>query len=1733
MSDKKTETPVTKPAEAQDQGFVYGDAPAKTQIDAWEGENDTDFASDSGEMSLANLHFGSRPDAEHLTSKPAHEQTDGAHQATDKASDTGSTRVEVLENVEGAAVAALSFDAGDAGDTVTYVVSDERFEVVDGQVQLKDGISLDFEADATLQITVTAQTEDGTVSEEIIDIGVIDVNDAPQDLALDGNSVAENDAGAVIGTLSVFDPDGDQNIVYTLNDDRFVVVDGEVRLADGVSLDHEEAATIDLTVTATDSGGLSTTETFTIEVIDVNERPTDLALDGNVVAENDAGAVVGTLSSFDPDAGDTVTYTVSDDRFVVVDSEVRLADGVSLDHEEAASIDLTVTATDSGGLSTSETFTIDVTDVNERPTDLALDGTVVAENDAGAFVGTLSSFDPDAGDTVTYTVSDDRFEVVGNEVRLVDGVSLDHEEAASIDLTVTATDSGGLSTSETFTIDVTDVNERPTDLALDGNVVAENDAGAFVGTLSSFDPDAGDTVTYTVSDNRFVVVDGEVRLANGVSLDHEQAASIDLTVTATDSGGLSTSETFTIDVTDVNEGPSDLALDGNSVAENEAGAFVGTLSSFDPDAGDMVTYTVSDDRFEVVGDEVRLANGVSLNHEDAANIEFTVTATDSGGLSTEQSFTINVTDVNEGPSDLSLNGNTVAENDAGAFVGTLSSFNPDAGDTVTYTVSDDRFEVVGNEIRLVDGVSLDHEEAATIELTVTATDSGGLSTSETFTINVTDVNEGPSDISLSDMAVAENDAGAVIGTLSSYNPDADDAVTYTVSDGRFEIVDGEIRLVEGISLDHEEAATVELTVTATDSGGLSTEETFTINVTDVNEGPSNLALDGNTVAENSAGAVVGTLSSFDPDAGDTVTYTVSDSRFEVVDGELRLAEGESLSLDEAASIELTVTATDSGGLSTEETFTIDVTDVNESPTNLTIEPNSDNLIQGGSFEDFAVPEGDWRGFDGDPSGQWESENGIEIWDNLAGTAAADGNQFLELDYTSAADAISQTVNTEAGQTYTLSLDIRARGETTSDAIEIYWNGELVDVVDPSSTNWEEVSFEVVGTGGADVLEFREAEDGNDGLGAHLDNISLVEVPMTLVENDAGATVGTLSSFDPDIGDSVTYTVSDDRFEVVGDELRLVDGVSLDHEDAASIEVTVTATDSGGLQTSETFEIDVLDVNERPDDLSIAEGGSISETAVGGDVVARVAVSDPDAGDTHTFALLDEDGEPIEPGTGMFEIDPDTGEISLTPQTAGRIEPVGVTVEGGTAGNAEALIDGVTPDEGSQWQANTAYWGDYAGAGSIEGTSFTIDLGGLHQVEDLNLSVDNNDSYLIEYSVDGVNFETLTVISSSDGEINWGMDTISTIAGNEEYAANADFSAVNATHIRISAIDGDPGQSIGELEVIGHPVVDFDTEPNHQLNIAVTDNHGETYIETISVDVTQSETVPTIEVGQKTKTAAASVENGEITTGNGGGSQTSTVTFGEAITGAEEITIDFAQIDNSFEIEINGQSLTDEIIQLQSNVFNAETEVMLVFEDGTAAARPWVPTADGSPRFQVVITEDGVEIYGTRSPDSTELELMTLDGGEYNPIDLVAGDNSVTITNPDGSGPDGLSASVSGEHEVVVETRTITGTDGDDKISGNQSDEILIGGDGDDLFIYGENGGSDFIDGGEGWTDTIDLSGALADDAVYGQDWTVTVTEGEIISEDGDSIELSDDASGFITLESGETIEFANIEQIGF
>ncbi|WP_065424599.1 family 16 glycosylhydrolase, partial [Cardiobacterium hominis] len=81
------------------------------------------------------------------------------------------------------------------------------------------------------------------------------------------------------------------------------------------------------------------------------------------------------------------------------------------------------------------------------------------------------------------------------------------------------------------------------------------------------------------------------------------------------------------------------------------------------------------------------------------------------------------------------------------------------------------------------------------------------------------------------------------------------------------------------------------------------------------------------VKAESGGATVGKLGVSDPDSGDTHTYTVSDSRFEITaDGTLKLKDGQSVHYGEEKRIQLTVTATDNHGAAYSRDIAVQVKD---------------------------------------------------------------------------------------------------------------------------------------------------------------------------------------------------------------------------------------------------------------------------------------------------------------------------------------------------------------------------------------------------------------------------------------------------------------------------------------------------------------------------------------------------------------------------------------------------------------------------------------------------------------------------------------------------------------------------------------------------------------------------------------------------------------------------------------
>ncbi len=876
-----------------------------------------------------------------------------------------------------------------------------------GQITVANSTMLDYETTTAFTLTVATVDSSGAYDTATVTININDVDEFdvtnPVDTDATADAVDENVAnGTTVGiTALASDADGTTNtITYSLFDDaggRFAIDSstGVVTVADGTLLDREAAASHDITARATSTDGSTADTLYTIALNDLDEFDVGTVTDSNVatnaVDENAAnGTTVGvTALASDADATtNTITYSLDDSaggRFAIDASTgvVTVADGTLLDREAATSHDITVRATSADGSFDTAVMTVNVNDVDEFDVGTVTDSNVatnaVDENAAnGTTVGvTALASDDDATDSVTYSLDDDaggRFAIDGStgEVTVADGTLLDREAAASQDVTVRATSSDGSANTETMTIALDDVDEFDVGVVTDSdataNAVDENAAnGTTVGvTALASDDDATDSVTYSLDDDaggRFAIdgSTGEVTVADGTLLDREAAASQDVTVRATSSDGSANTETMTIALDDVDEFDVGVVTDSdataNAVDENAAnGTTVGvTALASDDDATDSVTYSLDDDaggRFAIDGStgEVTVADGTLLDREADASYDITVRATSSDTSFSTAVMTINVLDSNETPAAVALSNNTVDENtdtSGGYSVGSLSTTDPDAGDTHSYSIVGGAdvalFSIGGvgsNELIVNDGI-LDFETQSDYQVTVRTTDNGGLTHDQSFTVSVSDLNDAP-EITSTAVTSATQDL-AYSYTITSTDQDGDaltlSATTLPAWLSFTDHGDGTATLTG--TPGNAEVGTHAVVIEARD-GSLMDTQSFSITVSNINDAPvitSDGGGDNAAVTADENQTAVTTITSSDVD-GDTATYTISGgadaSRFSITaDGVLSFNGAPDFENptdhDGDGVYEVAITANDGNGGSDVQTISVTLSNVAELP----------------------------------------------------------------------------------------------------------------------------------------------------------------------------------------------------------------------------------------------------------------------------------------------------------------------------------------------------------------------------------------------------------------------------------------------------------------------------------------------------------------------------------------------------------------------------------------------------------------------------------------------------------------------------------------------------------------------------------------------------------------------------------------------------------------------------------
>jgi hypothetical protein len=352
-----------------------------------------------------------------------------------------------------------------------------------------------------------------------------------------------------------------------------------------------------------------------------------------------------------------------------------------------------------GTLSSQATVTVSLTNINEVPV-INNQAFSVAENSSnGTNVGTVVASDPDAGQTLTYSIlsgnTSGAFAINASTgvLTVANSSALNFETTPSFALIVKVQDNGTgtLSSQATVTVSLTNINEVPV-INNQAFAVAENSAnGTNVGTVVASDPDAGQTLTYSIlsgnTSGAFAInaSTGVLTVANSSALNFETTPSFALIVKVQDNGTgtLSSQATVTVSLTNVNEVPvvNNQTFDVIEFAVN--GTSIGTVIANDPDAGQVLSYLITGgntgNAFSInsATGEIMVANSSALNYSTNPVFSLNVKVTDNGAgnLFDEAIMTINILqEPNQAPV-INNQAFSVAENSSnGTNVGTVDSF---------------------------------------------------------------------------------------------------------------------------------------------------------------------------------------------------------------------------------------------------------------------------------------------------------------------------------------------------------------------------------------------------------------------------------------------------------------------------------------------------------------------------------------------------------------------------------------------------------------------------------------------------------------------------------------------------------------------------------------------------------------------------------------------------------------------------------------------------------------------------------------------------------------------------------------------------------------------------------------------------------------------------------------------------------------------------------------------------
>ncbi|XP_058268042.1 protocadherin beta-15-like isoform X33 [Hemibagrus wyckioides] len=400
------------------------------------------------------------------------------------------------------------------------------------------------------------------------------------------------------------------------------------------NLDREKKAEHSLLLTAVDGGNPPRSGSVVIQILvqDVNDNAPifSQSLYRAQLFENAApGTSVIKILAIDEDEGENgqLTYYINHlsestkNLFQVDEKNGELLVAGKLDHEIASSHEIEIQAEDGGGQTGHCKVLIEILDVNDNAPVITLKSLInpIPENIAvGSEIGILNVKDQDSGENSRLSCSIPTnlpFKLqpsIKNYFTIITTASLDREQVAEYNVTITASDGGtpSLFSTTTLNIKVADINDNfPVfeQQSYSAYVAENNKPGTSISSVTARDPDwrQNGTVMYSLVPSEinglptssFLSVNSDTGVIQAVrSFDYEKFRNFKVQVVARDNGSppLSSNVTVSVFISDENDNSPQIlypASEGKSLMTEMvpkaalSGSLVSKVIAVDADSG--------------------------------------------------------------------------------------------------------------------------------------------------------------------------------------------------------------------------------------------------------------------------------------------------------------------------------------------------------------------------------------------------------------------------------------------------------------------------------------------------------------------------------------------------------------------------------------------------------------------------------------------------------------------------------------------------------------------------------------------------------------------------------------------------------------------------------------------------------------------------------------------------------------------------------------------------------------------------------------------------------------------------------------------------------------------------------------------------------------------------------------------------------------------------------------------